>query len=130
MFLRVSQEELRYPRNTSENIESTSVFNNLSMPEDQPIITTETSLIIYATLTIASIVLTLARSFLFFIAAMRASKTLHAKMFHCLLLAPLKFFNNNSCGRILNRFSKDTGVIDELFPLTLLDTIQVKQLYI
>lgn len=40
----------------------------------------------------------------------------------CFLLNPV------SVGRILNRFSKDIGHLDDLLPLTFLDFVQVIQL--
>lgn len=41
----------------------------------------------------------------------------------------LFFFSNPvSVGRILNRFSKDIGHLDDLLPLTFLDFVQVIQL--
>lgn len=35
----------------------------------------------------------------------------------------MRFFNLNPSGRILNRFARDIGVIDEFLPRTLLDSI-------
>lgn len=39
--------------------------------------------------------------------------------------ATMRFFNTNCSGRVLNRFSKDMGAIDEKLPYVLIDTIQV-----
>lgn len=44
-------------------------------------------------------------------------------MFHAVISAPMRFFNLNPSGRILNRFAKDIGVIDEYLSRTLLDSI-------
>lgn len=45
-------------------------------------------------------------------------------MFCGIITTTMRFFNQNPSGRILNRFAKDMGVIDELLPRVLLDAIQ------
>ena len=57
----------------------------------------------------------------FYVFCMTASKKLHNKMFEKLLKAQPRFFDINPSGRILNRFSKDMGSMDEILPITLLD---------
>lgn len=37
----------------------------------------------------------------------------------------MRFFDTNPSGRIMNRFSKDMGAIDEFLPKALLDSSQV-----
>ncbi|XP_026323955.1 probable multidrug resistance-associated protein lethal(2)03659 isoform X2 [Hyposmocoma kahamanoa] len=71
------------------------------------------------------IVLTTARSLLFLWVCMRSSINLHNKMFSNILSATMRFFDTNPSGRILNRFSKDMGVVDEILPRMYLDSIQV-----
>lgn len=56
---------------------------------------------------------------------MQASNTLHDKMFARMLGATMRFFDTNSSGRILNRFSRDMGVIDEMLPKALMEAIQI-----
>ena len=58
----------------------------------------------------------------FFLICMRASRNLHKTMFDKLLRAQPMFFDVNPSGRILNRFSKDIGCIDETLPLTVYDS--------
>ncbi|XP_053109739.1 cystic fibrosis transmembrane conductance regulator [Hemicordylus capensis] len=53
------------------------------------------------------------------------SKTLHCKMLHAVLQAPMSSFNKLKAGGILNRFSKDTAILDDLLPLTIFDFIQL-----
>lgn len=65
------------------------------------------------------------RCYLFFKLCMRSSKLLHDKMFASILRAPMRFFDLNPSGRILNRFSKDMGAIDEVLPRMMMDAIQI-----
>ncbi|ETE70047.1 Cystic fibrosis transmembrane conductance regulator, partial [Ophiophagus hannah] len=53
------------------------------------------------------------------------SKTLHRKMLHALLQAPMSSLNKLKAGGILNRFSKDIAILDDLLPLTIFDFIQL-----
>ncbi|XP_051160133.1 probable multidrug resistance-associated protein lethal(2)03659 [Leptopilina boulardi] len=80
---------------------------------------------IFSVLTILTVTVTLMRSFSFFVMCMRASKKLHDTMFRCISRATMRFFNTNSSGRVLNRFSKDMGAIDEILPSALIDCVQI-----
>nr|XP_036880742.1 multidrug resistance-associated protein 4 [Manis javanica] len=79
---------------------------------------------IYSGLTVATILFGIARSLLVFYVLVNSSQALHNKMFESILKAPVLFFDRNPVGRILNRFSKDIGHMDDLLPLTFLDFIQ------
>ncbi|XP_077200008.1 ATP-binding cassette sub-family C member 4 [Paroedura picta] len=79
----------------------------------------------YTGLTVATIVFSILRCLLLFQVLVNAAQTLHNKMFQSILKAPVLFFDRNPIGRILNRFSKDIGHLDDLLPLTFLDFIQV-----
>ena len=50
------------------------------------------------------------------VASIRASRTLHSQMLKNILRSPLSFFDTTPLGRVLNRFSKDIYVIDEMIP--------------
>lgn len=50
-------------------------------------------------------------------------------MFSNILAATMRFFDTNPSGRILNRFSKDMGIVDEILPRMYLDSIQVWTLF-
>ncbi|XP_028401677.1 multidrug resistance-associated protein 4-like isoform X2 [Dendronephthya gigantea] len=53
-----------------------------------------------------------------------ASRHLHDKMFEGILRAPIYFFDTNPVGVVLNRFSKDIGLMDDLLPLVFFDASQ------
>jgi ATP-binding cassette subfamily C (CFTR/MRP) protein 4 len=80
---------------------------------------------IFSALTIGCVAITLSRSFMFFNVAMKASRRLHDAMFSGITHATMYFFNTNPSGRILNRFSKDIGQIDEILPMTIVDVLQI-----
>lgn len=61
----------------------------------------------------------------FYKLCMRSSQNLHNKMFFNIVNTKMRFFNTNPSGRILNRFSKDIGAVDELLPKVLLDSTQI-----
>ncbi|XP_025056144.1 multidrug resistance-associated protein 4 isoform X5 [Alligator sinensis] len=79
---------------------------------------------IYAGLTVVTILFGIIRSLLVFQVLVNAGQILHNKMFQSILKAPVLFFDRNPIGRILNRFSKDIGHLDDLLPLTFLDFMQ------
>lgn len=57
--------------------------------------------------------------------AMKASRNLHNTMFNGVTRARMYFFHTNPSGRILNRFSKDMGQVDEILPSVMIDVIQI-----
>lgn len=90
----------------------------------------EMCIYIYTIITIATIIVSLIRSFSFFNVCMNSSINLHDGMFNSITRATMRFFNTNSSGRILNRFSKDMGAIDEMLPYALVDCLQVRHQYL
>ncbi|XP_075413485.1 cystic fibrosis transmembrane conductance regulator [Tenrec ecaudatus] len=58
-------------------------------------------------------------------ALIKVSNILHGKMLHSVLHAPMSTFNTLKAGGILNRFSKDIAILDDLLPLTMFDFIQL-----
>ncbi|WAR23566.1 MRP4-like protein, partial [Mya arenaria] len=66
------------------------------------------------------------RALMFFKVAVDASQTLHKTMFNSILRSHMQFFDNNPVGRILNRFSKDIGNMDDILPITFFDFTQEK----
>lgn len=55
----------------------------------------------------------------------RISNNLHNMLYEGVVRAKMSFFHKNSSGRILNRFSKDIGSIDNVLPVVLVDTLIV-----
>ena len=90
-------------------------------PEDQR---DSTNLTIYSCLVAVSFIFAVFRAYVFLLASLRCSERLHDKMVVTILQAPVLFFDSNPVGRILNRFSKDVGCMDELLPKRFLLAIQ------
>ncbi|CAL7941040.1 unnamed protein product [Xylocopa violacea] len=80
---------------------------------------------VYSALIVFTVIITLTRSITFFTSCMKASVRLHDRMFRSISRATMRFFNTNTSGRVLNRFSKDMGAIDELLPMALIDCLQI-----
>jgi ABC-type multidrug transport system fused ATPase/permease subunit len=93
--------------------------------EDNTKVDQHNSLIIYGSLIIACMFITILRSVMFIKCCMTSSISLHNSMFSSILRGEMRFFDTNPSGRILNRFSKDIGTIDELLPRCMLESIQV-----
>uniref|UniRef100_A0A3Q0T6A4 Cystic fibrosis transmembrane conductance regulator n=1 Tax=Amphilophus citrinellus TaxID=61819 RepID=A0A3Q0T6A4_AMPCI len=53
------------------------------------------------------------------------SKRLHEQMLSSVLRAPMSVLNTMKTARIMNRFTKDMAIIDDMLPLVLFDLIQV-----
>eukprot|EP00798_Chlamydomonas_sp_ICE-L_P022324 gene22324-29400_t len=79
---------------------------------------------VYGMLTAMVLVFAFGRAFLFFDSTVRAATRIHDCMAHRVVRAPLSFFHTNPAGRILNRFSKDLGMVDDLLPTVLFDFFQ------
>uniref|UniRef100_UPI003AAC6783 ATP-binding cassette sub-family C member 4-like n=1 Tax=Centroberyx gerrardi TaxID=166262 RepID=UPI003AAC6783 len=80
---------------------------------------------IYAGLTAATIIFGFVRNFLLFNILVKCAQSLHNRMFNSILRTPVRFFDINPIGRVLNRFSKDIGQLDSNMPWTFVDFIQV-----
>ncbi|XP_005190477.1 probable multidrug resistance-associated protein lethal(2)03659 [Musca domestica] len=80
---------------------------------------------IFTAINVAIIIFALMRSIMFFNLASKSSTRLHNNMFVSVTRASMYFFNTNPSGRILNRFSKDMGSVDEILPQVMIDVIQI-----
>lgn len=83
-----------------------------------------TDLGVYGSLVGAAFLFTFIKAYAFLLASLRCSERLHDKMVVAIVQAPLLFFDTNPVGRILNRFSKDVGCMDELLPKVFLTSLQ------
>lgn len=81
--------------------------------------------IFYAVILSATLIVYLMRTFGYFRMCLRISLRLHDRLFRGITRATMYFFNTNSSGRILNRFSKDIRTVDTDLPHTLLDCLSV-----
>lgn len=80
---------------------------------------------VYGGLTAATIIFGFIRNLLLFHVLVRCAQSLHDRMFSTILRTPVRFFDINPAGRVLNRFSKDIGQLDSNLPWTFVDFIQV-----
>lgn len=80
---------------------------------------------IYGSLVVGALWLSTLVSFLFYYTLLRASEKLHNKMVKAVITAPVLFFDTNPAGRILNRFSKDIGCMDDTLPPQFLLAVQL-----
>ncbi|XP_015762179.1 PREDICTED: multidrug resistance-associated protein 4-like [Acropora digitifera] len=82
------------------------------------------NLIIYGSLVGGALALSVSRCLFYYCTTLRCSENLHDQMVISMLQSPVFFFDTNPSGRILNRFSKDIGIVDEFLPPTSLLAIQ------
>lgn len=109
--------EQRKAANNGTNVEpAITVTDSLTLDQNATI---------YTILVASLFVLTLIRTTCFFITCMRSSIVLHNRLFRSVLKAPIKFFDSNPIGILLNRVSRDMGIVDDLFPPTAFDTIEI-----
>ena len=74
---------------------------------------------IYALFSAGQIVSVLVASFSLAIAGVSASRALHSRMLKNILRSPMSFFDTTPLGRVLNRFSKDIYLVDEVVPMSI-----------
>eukprot|EP00058_Branchiostoma_floridae_P007841 XP_002593329.1 hypothetical protein BRAFLDRAFT_119583 [Branchiostoma floridae] len=67
--------------------------------------------------TVGTLIVGVVGNQLFLLITVVSSKNLHNAMFNAIIRAPIRFFDTNPVGRVLNRFSKDIGQLDEMLPL-------------
>ncbi|KAL7557087.1 hypothetical protein ACA910_009910 [Epithemia clementina (nom. ined.)] len=69
------------------------------------------------------VLLAVVRAFVTLELLIHASQTIHDRMAEAVLRAKIEFFDTNPLGRILNRFSADIGITDDMLPQTLFEVL-------
>ncbi|CAH1105165.1 unnamed protein product [Psylliodes chrysocephalus] len=111
--------------NQSSNDSVLTISDDSNQAFWSKLLTNNNALIIYSILIVCTAFLAVTRSIWFFRYCLTASTKMHNQMFGKLVYSPMLFFNTNPIGRILNRFSKDIGALDETLPNCLVDTIGI-----
>ncbi|XP_033189527.1 ATP-binding cassette sub-family C member 4 isoform X1 [Bombus vancouverensis nearcticus] len=107
----IAQAKLNATNNTSiENLDISSMYN---------------SIYVYTAIIVGLFCIGITRSLTFYKVCILCSQKLHDMAFSALIRTGMRFFDTNPSGRILNRFSKDMGAIDELLPKAILDAGQI-----
>ncbi|XP_076290649.1 ATP-binding cassette sub-family C member 4 isoform X2 [Lasioglossum baleicum] len=117
----VNVEEARQYRIQQVNMNAT----NDTVIDDSDMTTSYTYLYIYTAIVVGIFIIGITRSLSFYKVCMLCSQKLHDRAFSALIRTGMRFFDTNPSGRILNRFSKDMGSIDELLPKAILDAGQI-----
>ncbi|XP_003699290.2 ATP-binding cassette sub-family C member 4 isoform X1 [Megachile rotundata] len=95
---------------STENLDISSMYNYMY---------------IYTAIVVGLFCIGITRSLTFYEVCIVCSQKLHDMAFSALIRTGMRFFDTNPSGRILNRFSKDMGTIDELLPKAVLDAGQI-----
>jgi ATP-binding cassette subfamily C (CFTR/MRP) protein 4 len=82
------------------------------------------NLIIFVSLGLCTMLVSVIRSISFFMLAINSSQSLFKNMLQSIFFSPMYFFQQNAQGRITNRFTKDVSALDEQLPQTFFDFIQ------
>jgi ATP-binding cassette subfamily C (CFTR/MRP) protein 1 len=80
-------------------------------------------LTVYAILGIIELVLKFGDDLTYFFRCAQASKVVHKNLLNNVLKSPMKFFDTNPIGRIVNRFTSDLDTMDQMIPFALMDFI-------
>ncbi|RHY26384.1 hypothetical protein DYB32_007668, partial [Aphanomyces invadans] len=80
---------------------------------------------IYAGLALGSVLMTMVRTLSIFSSGVAASRRLFDNMTSALLRAPMRFFDTNPIGRILNRYSNDMNTVDSNIPFSVSASLAV-----
>ncbi|XP_022257889.1 multidrug resistance-associated protein 4-like isoform X2 [Limulus polyphemus] len=110
------EKRLEAERHISTSSNSTTNGTTDQLVNDNEFMGFYINIYIYSGIVGGLFIFSLLQTTVFYIMCMRSSIGLHNKMFGSIVRAPISFFDNNPLGRILNRFSKDLGTIDDILP--------------
>ena len=75
----------------------------------------------YSILVVTFLFMMCIRSIVYYICSVRSSYKLHNMILNSVISTKIRFFDLNPVGRLINRFSKDVAVLDEILPVTLFE---------
>ena len=78
-------------------------------------------LTIYAVIGLSEIMNKLGNDLTYFYKCAGASRLIHKNLLNNVMRSPMKFFDTNPIGRILNRFTSDMDTMDQMIPFELAD---------
>ncbi|KAI8894568.1 P-loop containing nucleoside triphosphate hydrolase protein [Globomyces pollinis-pini] len=78
-------------------------------------------LIVLAIIVASTVFIAVIRALLFFWICIKSSKKAFKDMLESVFRSPMSFFQTVPHGRLMNRFSKDINLVDEMLPFTLFD---------
>ncbi|GAB0087984.1 multidrug resistance-associated protein 4 [Sergentomyia squamirostris] len=101
------------------------LVDNYKETDVSSLFSSETCVYIAGGLVLSLFVVGLIRSLGLYTLCIKASQKLHNSMFKGVISTTMRFFDTNPSGRILNRFSKDTGSTDEFLPRVFIDAAYI-----
>ncbi|XP_034942803.1 multidrug resistance-associated protein 4-like isoform X2 [Chelonus insularis] len=120
-----SQRACKYTKSQYDALVNTPLFTSLPFLDEKGYLHTTHAIYIYTVCIVTCIISIIWRSLYFMRICTNASQNLHDNMFINILQTTMYFFNTNPSGRILNRFSKDTGTMDEILSRAMLEGVQI-----
>ena len=110
-FLKLWSDFIKIPA----NLNSTSNINSTFKSNDNEFLRnliSQNTVYIYSGLILCLCLYSYLRSSSFALVICRASASIHENLFNKIVRAQMKFFQDNSVGILLNRFSRDIGILD------------------
>ncbi|XP_046622405.1 ATP-binding cassette sub-family C member 4-like isoform X3 [Neodiprion virginianus] len=121
-----NQETLKSTLQSNKSVVGDMDYNNSvsQWVDERGLLRQDVGIWVYTACIAGCTIIVLLSNILFVRISMNASRNIHNAMFSNILEATMRFFNTNPSGRILNRFSKDVGAMDEMLPSALMEMFQ------